>query len=475
MRLPSLSSLFRREAAPMAVRRFDAAGGGRRWGGTPHFGRTATEVAAATATIRSRARHAFANHPYIANGVQALVTGLAGAGITPTSQATNEGTRARLTTLFSTWADDADHDGRTDFFGLQAAAVLATIVDGEAFVLLRHDAEDRLRLQLLPAELCDESLTRTTEGGGYIVQGVEFDAAGQRVAYWILAHCPTDAFAGNAAPAQRIASDDVVHLFRPLGAGQVRGLSWLAPILLAANEFDKLADALVMNAQVAAMFVGLVVDQNGTAGGDFFDGSRDGNVLEAGLQPGTLQFLPPGYDVRWSTPQAANQGVETARLTLEGIAAGLGVPVHLLTGDLRQANYSSLRASLVSFRQRMEAVQFHTIIPQLCRPVWERFVGTAVLLDDLALDDPREGFPCEWLPPAQPWVDPLKDAEATAAMIAAGLMSRRQAVAALGYSIERLDAEIAADRAREARLGLVFGDQPAAPAKPNKPEPDDGE
>ncbi|MBB3998871.1 phage portal protein [Aureimonas pseudogalii] len=465
VRLPSFLGFLNRADRRGAVRRFEAAGGGRRWGGTPHFGRTSTEVAAATATVRSRARHAAANHPYIANGVAALVTGLVGTGITPTSQHADADTRDRLATLFDAWNADADHDERTDGYGLQAAAMQAMVVDGEAFVLMRHGDDDRLKLQLLPAELCDESLTRTT-AHGYIVNGVEFDAEGRRIAYWLLPHRPTDAFAGNAAPAQRVAAEDVIHLFRPLGAGQVRGLSWLAPVLLTASEFDKLADALVMNAQVQAMFVGLVTDVNGTAGGSMFDGDQAGNVLETGLQPGTLQFLPSGYDVRWSTPQAANQAVETARLTLEAIAAGLGVPAHLLSGDLRQANYSSLRAALVSFRQRLEAVQFHTIIPQLCRPVWERFVSTAVLLDDLDLDDPREGFACEWLPPAQPWVDPVKDAQATREMMAAGLMSRRQAVAALGYSIERLDAEIAADRAREARLGLTF----AAPAGPTNPE-----
>lgn len=58
------------------------------------------------------------------------------------------------------------------------------------------------------------------------------------------------------------------------------------------------------------------------------------------------------------------------------------------------------------------------------------------------------------------WVDPLKDAEAVATQIAAGLKSRRQAVAELGYSIEELDSEIAADQAREKSLGLTF----AAPA-----------
>ena len=70
----------------------------------------------------------------------------------------------------------------------------------------------------------------------------------------------------------------------------------------------------------------------------------------------------------------------------------------------------------------------------------------------------RDYLAVEWIPPALPWVDPAKDAEATAAMIAAGLTSRRRAVAAQGYAVEELDAEIVSDRARETELGLTFGE-----------------
>ena len=60
------------------------------------------------------------------------------------------------------------------------------------------------------------------------------------------------------------------------------------------------------------------------------------------------------------------------------------------------------------------------------------------------------------MPPRNDWVDPQKDVAAEVAAINAGLMSRRQAVAARGYDLEALDAEIAADNARAASLGLNF-------------------
>ena len=37
------------------------------------------------------------------------------------------------------------------------------------------------------------------------------------------------------------------------GPGQVRGVSWLAPILLTVNEFDQLQDALLVGAKIAAI------------------------------------------------------------------------------------------------------------------------------------------------------------------------------------------------------------------------------
>jgi capsid protein len=54
-------------------------------------------------------------------------------------------------------------------------------------------------------------------------------------------------------------------------------------------------------------------------------------------------------------------------------------------------------------------------------------------------------------------VDPAKDMAAAKEALAMGLTSRKQAVAAQGWNVTELDAEIAADRAREKELGLCFG------------------
>jgi lambda family phage portal protein len=411
------------------------------------------ETTAAAPVIRARARHVVANNGYAANGVAAWESALVGAGILAASAHPDEAARTEIDAALDAWSRECDADGLTDLAGIQSQVARALVVDGEAFVHAAIDG-DGLRLRVIPAEMVDESDTRDLPNGGRTVAGVEFDAAGRRVAYRVFKHRPNEIF-GTTAETVRISASDVCHVMRPAGAGQVRGTSWLAPVLLRLRELDGIEDALAVGVRVAALHAGFLVDQNGL--GQFpFDGDQIGGVMSEGLEPGTVRVLPAGYDVKFSTPAQVQQVGDLLSHEIRAIAAGLGVPAHLVDGDLRNANYSSLRASLVAFRQRVEAIQFQTLIPQLVRPVLERAVTSLILTGRLDVSgDPADYLAADFYPPAQPWVDPAKDIAATREAIDGRLMSRRQAVAALGYSVERLDQEIAADRARETRLGIA--------------------
>lgn len=441
------AKLFRRTAAPAtAVRRFDGAAGGRRGFGMGVFHRINSEVAGAGASVRSRARYLAVNNPWLAQAVANWAGALVGPGIVPTPRHPDAATRKALITAWNLWTEEADTDGRTDFNGMQADIARGLVIDGEAFLQVIM-TEDGPRLRLLPPELVDESMTRELGGGACIVQGVEFDSDGRRVAYHVLPSRPHDQFATYAPPV-RIPADQILHVFKPLAAGQVRGVSWLAPIILAASEFDQLCDALLLGVKIAAMHAGFLVDQNGTAG-EPYTGEEAGGILESGLEPGTLKRLPFGLDVKFNTPAQTQEVAAFLRLNLQQLAAGLGLPEHLLSGDLSGANYSSLRAGLLPFRQRVEQLQYGILVPQLLRPIWRQVTTWTLLSGDLAAPDfeanPRDYLACDWLPPAFQNVDPMKQVQADVAEMNAGLTSRRKLVAARGWAVEDLDTEIAAD------------------------------
>ncbi len=437
--LKGLRNRVARLIAPASVRRFDAAAGGRRASGFGSFGRTQPEVAAAAPMVRSRARALTNNNPHIANGIANWTAALVGTGIMPTGD-------SQQISRFLTWAADCDADGRTDFSGLQEAVARSMVVDGEAFVRFRFNSAG-LRLQLLPAEMIDESSTADLRDSGYVVNGVEFSADGERVAYWCLPSRPTDQWAAYSAPV-RIPATEILHIFRPIGIGQVRGISWLAPIVVPASEFDAIVDALAVGVKVAALNCAFLIDQNGNADGAApYDANGGNSVLESGLEPGTLRILPSGWDVKFNAPQQTNEVAAFLRFNLQMLAAGLGLPEHMLSGDLTNANYSSLRAGLLPFRARVEQAQYGVLVPQFLNPIWRRV---------MFLEDMGDETPVEWLAPRWAQVDPLKDTEATIAEINAGLTSRKKAVAERGWTVESLDAEIAADRQRETAFGLQF-------------------
>lgn len=429
-------------AASEFHRSVDGATGARRGASLGSFGNTNAEIGASAEIVARRAAYLAANNPWLSNGTANLAAYLVGTGARPAPRATEAEVRRELVSRFDVWAEDADHAGRTDFYGLQAILARDLVVSGEALALI-HDGPDGLRVQALPPELLDRSKTGVLADGRYLSQGVEFDAVGRRIAYHILPERP-ESMVTVAAPAVRIPAADVIHVVHPLGPGQVRGLSWLAPAILPASELDALQDALLVSAKVAALHAGFIRDIADAGTLDEWNG-------ETVFEPGALTRLPSGTTVEFNSPQQLREAPALVRTSLRGLAAALGVPSHLLDGDLTDANYSSLRAGLLPFKRRMEAVQYGTLVPQMLRPIWRRWLAREALegrADALAMA-------CDWQFPRFEFVDPVKDMQATREALDVGLTSRSAAIAEMGWNSDDVDAERAADAQREAALGLT--------------------
>ena len=442
-------------------RTFDAAGGGRRWESAKTVDGLNAAILAGATTAARRAGWYARNNPWVAAAVDSLVGNVVGAGIKPQSTHPDRSVRERLQALWLRWTDHAAPDGLADFYGLQAMAVRAMVESGESFARLRMASEASiipLHIDLLDREQVSSDLYREIGGGARIRAGIEFDSAGRRVAYWVRSSRLGDPFGPLRMDPVRVPAADCIHLFKPLAAGQLRGITWLAPVLLRLHELDQFEDAALVKAKVAALFTGFITDPDGTVGG--LSGTSNAGVLQVGMEPGSLIPLPPGADIRFSNPTEHDAYAPFVKNHLRAVAAGLGLPYELVSGDLEGVTYSSIRAGLIEFRRRVEQLQHNVVVHLFCRPVWERFVRLAVLSGELpARDfdrDPAAYLGCEWLPPKFDYVDPKKDVEAEILAIEAGLKSRTQAISERGYDAEQVDAEIAADQERATSLGLDF-------------------
>ncbi len=255
----------------------------------------------------------------------------------------------------------------------------------------------------------------------------------------------------------RVPAEQVLHVFHPATEGQIRGVPWVAPAMVRLWLLDKYDDAELDRKKVAAMFAGFVTRSgpDDVMGEDNAQKDQDGAAL-IGLQPGTMQLLLPSEGIKFSDPADVGGSYEAFQYrTFLACCSTMGVPYTNVTGDLRQANYSSLREGKLEFRRRIEQLQHGTLVFQLCRQVWQRWLRDAVLAGALNLpgfaSEPARYIAVKWIPPKWDWVDPLKDREAGIEVIEAGLKSRSDVIESEGYDAEEVDRRIVADHAREER------------------------
>lgn len=402
--------------------------------------------------IRNRARYLVANSAVAARAVQAFVDNVVGPGIMLLPKIGSKELKAVLLDNWNTWTDVADVDGLHNLYGLQALAVRMVFIDGEVFVRFNTATDGSLRLQLLPAEFIDTTITRDN-----VVAGVEFDEVGRRTAFYIFEWHPGNLL--RLPKSNRVSTTEVLHIFRPVIPGQVRGVSALLPIMQKLNDLDQFDRATLVKQKTGALLTGFITTPNDNPLGA---AKADDGTWTASLEPGTIQRLSPGESLEFSDPPDTGGYSDYAKTQLQLIASGLGLPYNILSGDLSDTSYSSARVGLIEFCKYIDAIQWQ-FVHMFCRPVFQRWVELEILRG--ALPSPENGVQfymrnVSWAPPAMQMTDPQREVDAMVRAIRAGLMSREMAVASLGYDLADVDAQIAAGNAAADAAGIVLDSDP---------------
>ena len=108
--------------------------------------------------LRARARQLCRENPYAANALEAFASAAVGTGIKPSPLNMDAETKKATMAAFLLWTDEADADGQTDLYGMQALAARAMFEAGECFIRRRvrrptDGLSVPLQLQLLEAEM----------------------------------------------------------------------------------------------------------------------------------------------------------------------------------------------------------------------------------------------------------------------------------------------------------------------------------
>jgi lambda family phage portal protein len=460
---------------------YEGATTGRRMGmwGTSSVGPN-TSLYSSLNTLRGRTRELRRNNPLAESGAESYVANIIGSGINPRWQIKdNPDLKQQIQELWNDWTDESDFYDLLDFYGQQSLGVSGLIDAGEflcRFVDVGPGEYDTvpLKLQLLEADHLDETFNSAATNGNEIRMSIEIDKLGRRQAYWIWNEHPGEMLSFKTITTERIRipKADMLHVYKPLRIGQMRGRPWLASIIVKLRELDQYEDAELVRKKTAAMFGGFITETmnaEGAAAGTLFGrqlSSPDVNANDIiALEPGTFPVLPVGKAVEFSKP--ADVGITYdvwIKQQLREVAAGMGITYEQLTGDLSGVNYSSIRAGLLEFRRRVNQLQHQIIIYQFCRPIARRWMDTAVLCGALRIPDyfqkRRQYLRILWRPDGWAWVDPVKDQLAEQMAIRNGFKSRARVVAEKGDDVENVDIEIAEDNARADKAGLVLDSDP---------------
>ena len=388
--------------------------------------------------LRARAVAEFGNNPLARRGVEALVNAAwGGSGITPLFR------DRTVQALWERWSRACDASGRLDWVGLGAQILTSVIVAGECFVILRVDEAAPgvpLTLQVLGPEFLDESKTDASTIGGIRYDGL------RPAGYWLYRQNPT--LAGASAESVFVPADQVLHVYRPLLPGATRGQSWLAPVLIALNELASYLEAGLVRAKVGAILTAFITTPDGIA-------PWGPNQELPSLEPGSVIKLEPGQNIEFTKPPETDQAFDPfVRAQMRRIAAGLGIPYEVLSGDLSQVTFASGRAGLLEFKRTIESVQYGLLIPLFCEPVLRRWSELARAVGVLTPDADVEVR--RWVAPEIEMLDRRAEVLTDLLRVRAGFASRSEIIGRTGWRAEDVDAEIAADNARADALGLIF-------------------
>lgn len=471
---------------------YDAAARGRRGAGwTPTRSGINTLYSSAGETVVSRARDAVRNSGWAASALESWVANVVGQrGMRMISLHPDEMIRESITKTWLKWCKQCDSEfqidvpgsGVLDFGGFQQLVAREVWEAGEVFIRVHmRPKSERLtvpiQLQLLESEQLP--VWRMASGsnippGNTVRSGIEYDPLGRRVAYHFYKVHPGETmfFSSDGLSTERIPAKFIVPVHEMLRAGQMRGVPRLTPILAKLNEIEKLTDAELVRKATCSMITGIITKtgQESPFAADAVAQPSNLDTAITNIQPGTMIELLPGEDAQLVVPPDDGGFPEALISFLKAFAAGAGIPYHQVTGDLRETSFSSIRAGVIEFRLRAQAYQCSVFEQRMLEPIFQLFLRFAVLSGALDLPDyakdPGQYEEVRWQPAGWPWVDPLKDIEATQLEIQCGLNTRTAAAAERGLDAAQIDEERSREMKREKTLGLTYATEP--PTVPNQ-------
>jgi lambda family phage portal protein len=459
-------------------------------------------------TLRARSRDQMRNAPVALGALNTNVTHVIGTGLSYTAAIDSEflglsdeaaeewqdDTKRR----WEAWccSPDCDIARQNDFYGLQELAYRSFKESGDVFCITprisRPGRPMRLALQLIEADrICNKNLTASTDT---TIDGIEINPdSTEAIAVWISSQHPggiyfnavVNTWTRTLIRGPNTGRRNVLHIFKPLRPGQLRGVPWIAPIIEPLKQLDRWSEAELNAAVISAIDTTFVRMDPGAFENLYDEEAQSAIVNQASAWSGEKTSgrainLLPGESIESPTPGRPNPAFDpfwTAMVRQIGMA--LDMPFEVLVMHF-QSSYSAARAALLMAWKAFRS-QRDLFTKQFCQPIFELWLADEVaegrisapgfFADDIIRAAWSKAI---WTGDGPGSIDPEKEVRAAQARIDLGI-STKQAESILhdGVDWEQKHEQRVKEINAEKADGIYF--PPAgSPAMPATPPTEDG-
>lgn len=425
--------------------------------------------------LKTYSQSLFNENLYASGAIKAIVNDVLGKGLDLEANPlkslidfeTKEASKwaSKVEDYFLLWSTDEkrfDYAKNVKFKEMQKQAYREILISGDVLLKIYNEkGKTRPSVELIPSTNICSPLGYEKPEGNYIIEGIEFNSRGEEVAYHVIRN-------DNGTLYERIPkfgsnSKRRIGIFIKAEGGlpdDARGRPLLMRVIQSLSEIDKYRDSAQRKAFINSLFALFVEREKPTKGNgslDFDDDDDDdaegtasvvqppdasevnkGYFLDAvKVRPGVVgDKLEPGEKVQGFKPDGTDLNFTDFENTIiRAIAWSLRIPPSILTLSM-SSNYSASSAELSKWFDfaRNQGQYFGD---NLCQPIYEEFLISCVLNNDIEASNFLKGFLNEieyideyrawcyadWQGPAHQTADVLKTTKAAVELIKNNLSS----------------------------------------------------
>lgn len=442
------------------------------WFGSSGNASADAELHSSLQMLRARSRQMIRDSAYAKRARLLVQNNVVGAGIDVQAQVMTESGDLRkavndaIEAGWGAWcAADACHTGGALHFADMERLLIGQVFDaGEVLVRAHRVSLGRSRvpmaLEVVEPERLAEDYMRFdgVTPGAFLVMGVEQDAFGRALAYWVRRGHPGDLRERERADRyERVPADEMFHLRLIDRWPQSRGEPWLHATLRKLDDMNEYTASELAAARAASMYFGTIETNDPDNPLGTTAGTGEAARPEMHIEPLAIEQLGSGEKFSFHSPNRPNTALDPfMRYMLREISAGVGPSYESLSRDYSQSNYSSSRLALLDDRDLWRVLQ-QWWVRSFRQPLHRLWLQRAMEAEAIGAVAPAE----YWLRPAKfeaaifkcrgwQWIDPAREVESYKEAVRAGFTTVSDVIrqTAGGLDIE----DVIATRKRELEM-----------------------